>query len=544
MSYANKRSEEGPIGFRVGFTFAVNRGERKKKYKVKNFLGLNINFGDSMEKSSYRHLFYFILSSLFLFSMGCGGSFKAPASGQDSSISSEGELSGGDSTPEASNVELIGSTSSECPHAPIGWSCNEVIIFNPLNSVQYKVRYSWNLRGAQNIASTTLWLSGSDGQWQDEETYNLNSTFSQLSQQNRIRSIIVDFIDLPQQGLPGSGGYFKGLDGYRKASKAYDLLVRHMIQVGVVQGSHLTHVGGSNGGTIVMFALAYHNAEEYLDQVILNAGPQPIHVEESCFNPDSAYDYDVIGRPLGVGIRRLVDLWQGWSKSPNEKYCERGVRPPDELLKQVSLLDPQAKRSFPHLTLQSIIGLNDQYREPYLRNHMLWYENTWAQHMTLTCVAGMGHELNIDQTYQMIVAGPQSQPLKTKENNCIKLPAPGSAKVLGNFAGLQLESGQVYLLGWTCLKNYSSSIDVRIFLNGRAATGEFLKNYPANLVSESGISAACGTIGIWHRFKIPLTRQELIQHAGKKLYIYGISPYGLGVSELGRSGELTVPALY
>lgn len=65
MSYANKRSEEGPIGFRVGFTFAVNRGERKKKYKVKNFLGLNINFGDSMEKSSYRHLFYFILSSLF-----------------------------------------------------------------------------------------------------------------------------------------------------------------------------------------------------------------------------------------------------------------------------------------------------------------------------------------------------------------------------------------------------------------------------------------------------------------------------------------------
>lgn len=230
-----------------------------------------------------------------------------------------------------------------CPETLENWLCNEILIHNSLNQIDYKVRYSWNLVDDNNINSTTIWLAGSDGQWSSEISRQLSPTLNKLTD-HKIRSVIINFSDENLSGRLGTGGYFKALDGYVNAAKAYDLVVRHMIKEGIINGTHLTHVGGSNGSTIAMFALAYHKADEYLDQVIFNAGPQPLLIEESCFNEDSSYSFDSGGLQIGLSLRRLIDLWNGWS---SQRYCEKNILPPQHLLDKTSLFSAGAQRRFP-----------------------------------------------------------------------------------------------------------------------------------------------------------------------------------------------------
>ncbi|MCB0356897.1 MAG: hypothetical protein KDD40_07815, partial [Bdellovibrionales bacterium] len=196
---------------------------------------------------------------------------------------------------------------------------------------------------------------------------------------------------------------------------------------------------------------------------------------------------------------------------------------------------------FPHLTINSIIGDKDVYGLAYKRNHILWFENTWAKNMTLDCVPDGEHELDVDLTYQYIVAGPQAKILKQRGANCTKLPVPDSPNVIGILAGIQKQGAIYYLQGWTCVKNYYGSITVGIYFNGDNNSGEHFKNYLASIPSENNINLACETSGTQHRFKIPLTAAELAQHQGKTIYIYGIGPNGFGIGELGKSGTFTVP---
>ncbi|MCD7098102.1 RHS repeat-associated core domain-containing protein [Stenotrophomonas sp. MMGLT7] len=112
---------------------------------------------------------------------------------------------------------------------------------------------------------------------------------------------------------------------------------------------------------------------------------------------------------------------------------------------------------------------------------------------------------------------------------------------------LSLVTGRVdgissgHLSGWACSTNLERSIDVHVYVGGAAgAGGTFVGSFRADRSNEAGVTEACKAGG-GHRFWIDLA-PFVAQHAGKKIYVHGISPVGSSNPAIAQSGVYTVPA--
>lgn len=109
--------------------------------------------------------------------------------------------------------------------------------------------------------------------------------------------------------------------------------------------------------------------------------------------------------------------------------------------------------------------------------------------------------------------------------------------IKGNIDGI----GGGSLNGWACSTYLDRSIDVHLYVGGVAGTGTGVVAYTANRASEAAVATACSANGSAYRFSIPLA--SLVgQHAGKKIYVHGISPVGGSNLTIAGSGNFTVPA--
>jgi hypothetical protein len=115
--------------------------------------------------------------------------------------------------------------------------------------------------------------------------------------------------------------------------------------------------------------------------------------------------------------------------------------------------------------------------------------------------------------------------------------------VTGYISGVVLENQQYYLKGWACAKTYTGSIDVQMFAGGPLGTGTYITSSTANLSStdDPNIATLCNAAGTNYRFSILLTLAMRQQYSGQPLYVYGVSPFGLGNLEIGNSGNINVP---
>jgi len=100
-----------------------------------------------------------------------------------------------------------------------------------------------------------------------------------------------------------------------------------------------------------------------------------------------------------------------------------------------------------------------------------------------------------------------------------------------------------YASGWACQTGSNASIKVHLYAGGAAgAGGSYFTNGTASNNSETGVANACGSTGTNHRFKVLIPVSARSAHAGKKLYVHGISTIGSGNLAISRSGSYSIPA--
>ncbi len=96
-----------------------------------------------------------------------------------------------------------------------------------------------------------------------------------------------------------------------------------------------------------------------------------------------------------------------------------------------------------------------------------------------------------------------------------------------------------FVSGWACSTGSRSSILVDAYADG----GVYLGGSQANLASEPGVAAECGTSGTSYRFEIPLTLANRQKLGDRKIVVYGVSPLGSSSNRsLGNSGVFAIPS--
>ena len=115
--------------------------------------------------------------------------------------------------------------------------------------------------------------------------------------------------------------------------------------------------------------------------------------------------------------------------------------------------------------------------------------------------------------------------------------------VIGIIDKLSRVGDSYQLSGWACQQNVAQSINVHLYVDGSAGTtgATLVSSSLANKVSESAISAQCGTKGVLHRFKIPITAEQYANYHNHKLWVHGIAKVaGSANNILAKSGQVSM----
>jgi hypothetical protein len=137
---------------------------------------------------------------------------------------------------------------------------------------------------------------------------------------------------------------------------------------------------------------------------------------------------------------------------------------------------------------------------------------------------------------------PVAPPVVTPKPPVAPPPAPTQGEVKGVIDGISAAAqGSYNISGWACAQFNPQSLSVHLYLGGAAGSGTLIGATTANGSSEAQVATACSSTGNAYRFSIPLSKDQVVQFGGKKIYVHGISPFGLGNHLLSNSGHFIVP---
>lgn len=113
--------------------------------------------------------------------------------------------------------------------------------------------------------------------------------------------------------------------------------------------------------------------------------------------------------------------------------------------------------------------------------------------------------------------------------------------IKGHIDGVKTNSdGSATVWGWACEAGLAKSIQVHMYLNGRAGVGSLYGPAHASLTSEAAVSAECGTNGIAHRYVFNIAVADLYLHAEKTIFVHGIASDQNNLL-LRQSGQFVLP---
>ncbi len=126
-------------------------------------------------------------------------------------------------------------------------------------------------------------------------------------------------------------------------------------------------------------------------------------------------------------------------------------------------------------------------------------------------------------------------------------PTSRAGPVTGVIDAIQYQGGQYLVSGWACEQGRRESINVHIYAGHSAddkPPGTFVTAGTADLASEPAVDRECHDAdGGKHRFRIPLSNQQLRGIQKKKLYAHGLAVAGnVGNAALAGSGKFLLPA--
>jgi hypothetical protein len=126
--------------------------------------------------------------------------------------------------------------------------------------------------------------------------------------------------------------------------------------------------------------------------------------------------------------------------------------------------------------------------------------------------------------------------------NSGNLTVPMSPSITGGMEGIAFSGGLFYIYGWACAQTYNDSVSLHVYVGAPGwSGGKFMTSVVASQYSEPAVAAACHASGSYYRFGIPITYAMQQQYEGQAIYVHGISPFGLGNSLIGNSGNLAIP---
>ena len=96
----------------------------------------------------------------------------------------------------------------------------------------------------------------------------------------------------------------------------------------------------------------------------------------------------------------------------------------------------------------------------------------------------------------------------------------------------RVPTGGVVVKGWACARNWEDSINVHIYVENVA-----VMSVTANLASEGAVAASCSSTGTAYRFNQFFPESARVANVGKRVYVYGISPFDLANNGLLGNGK-------
>lgn len=284
-----------------------------------------------------------------------------------------------------------------------GWRCLDILL-PVIEGTVFEVRLRWNRPAMQNLA-TVVWLAGGDGRKPHAEidtgvtqAPDPRPIRDRLDQDNDIRSIEVQFrnpqTELPVAHFDAFGGYWAPpRSGYLKAAFAYDRVLQYLDSepIDLIQGRWLTLAGGSNGATIIAFALAYLDADLYADRIVFVSGPFLVDILRECGDPSFSAYTGINDRTWNRGreqvagktIRALLSAWNGWPDC-SDPNLDAGRR---------STLGLFAERNFRNTDIAVIMGAEDAFGPWILQSNAFWFDSISARSKTRLLIPAVGHDV-------------------------------------------------------------------------------------------------------------------------------------------------------
>jgi hypothetical protein len=238
----------------------------------------------------------------------------------------------------------------------------------------FSITLRWNVHHTAPNA-TVLWLLGNEGKGRFRVDTAMASVQDRLAASDTIRSLEVAY--------ESSGGYFSDTPrGYIDASFVYSELLTKLSTMGLIAGAWTTHLGYSNGTMMGAAGLAHHGLAAQVERFIFIAGPFLTDMEREC--SDSSY-YAYISDPK---TRNLLDQWNGWSIQQTCELSKTVANPPYATR---SLLGPGALKSYPNVSINVLIGDQDEFGPWVLHSNQIWYEAISAGEKSKHVLSGIGH---------------------------------------------------------------------------------------------------------------------------------------------------------
>ncbi len=127
-----------------------------------------------------------------------------------------------------------------------------------------------------------------------------------------------------------------------------------------------------------------------------------------------------------------------------------------------------------------------------------------------------------------------------KRSTAINVPV---LPLIGGVSSVVTAGRDVLINGWACLKNQSLPISVHAYVDGPYLTGKYLAQGVSNINGGPDMLNVCTSGSIAHRYSLRLPTSLWVDHAGKPVFIHGISGKA-GVSNflLTHSGSHKIPA--
>jgi hypothetical protein len=127
-------------------------------------------------------------------------------------------------------------------------------------------------------------------------------------------------------------------------------------------------------------------------------------------------------------------------------------------------------------------------------------------------------------------------------NGNVTVPGGVDRSIIGLVQSITAEGTNFFLNGWACAKTFPGAVLVRAYLGSDNENGPIAFSGSAGLSTSDPDVANCIAPDSLHRFKMQIPSSVVQQSSGQRIYVRGVSPYGLANNVLG-GGPFFVPGL-